>query len=172
MDKAEVRAAVRAQRAMGHTATPDLPQRTLAATPTGVVCCYVSTATEPPTPAVIEALLARGDDVYLPVAHPGGRLEWVRAETARPWQAWGVPGQPSCPGTPVQLPAVDAVIVPALALDRTGRRLGQGGGFYDRFLPTVGGARKIALVWSDEIVDNVFAEPHDARMDTWVVADG
>jgi 5-formyltetrahydrofolate cyclo-ligase len=172
MDKAQVRATVRAQRAKGHTATPDLTQRTLAATPPGVVCCYVSMAAEPPTPAVIEALLARGDDVYLPVAHAGGRLEWVRAETARPWRAWGVPGQPPCPATPEQLPAVDAVIVPALALARSGRRLGQGGGFYDRFLATVGGAKKIALVWSDEIVDNVFAEPHDARMDTWVVADG
>jgi 5-formyltetrahydrofolate cyclo-ligase len=137
-----------------------------------VVCCYVSVPGEPPTQEVIEALLARGDDVYLPVAHPGGRLTWVRAETARPWRAWGVPGQPPCPATPVQLPEVDAVIVPVLALDQAGRRLGQGGGFYDRFLPTVDEARRIALVWSDEIVDNVFAQPHDARMDTWVVADG
>jgi 5-formyltetrahydrofolate cyclo-ligase len=166
--KDQLRAEVRAAR-KGRSASADWAQRVLDRIPVGsVVCGYVSLPSEPPTTAILEALLTRGDRVYLPVA--GNGLTWVAAEDSRPWQAWGLRGA-VCPTTPVELPRVDVILVPALAVDRSGRRLGQGGGYYDRFVPHHAQARTIALLWSGEVLASVHAEPHDIRVDEWVVAD-
>jgi 5-formyltetrahydrofolate cyclo-ligase len=173
MGKAELRAAIRARRAAGHQPSSGLVQRVLAHVPhASVVCCYVAGPGEPPTSELIQALLTRGDSVFLPVACPGGALEWVNATAAKPWLAWGLPGTEACAAERKQLPDVDVVIVPALAVTEQGERLGQGGGYYDRFLVSQRQARTIALVWSDELVPDVFAQAHDVSVDTWVVADG
>jgi 5-formyltetrahydrofolate cyclo-ligase len=56
----------------------------------------------------------------------------------------------------------DAVLVPALAVDTVGRRLGRGGGSYDRALARVGPlVPLIALIYDDELVEQVPAEGHD-----------
>jgi len=170
MDKPGLRALVRRRRAEGHSASGDFPDRVLAAAPRGVVCAYVSLPGEPPTTEVVEALLARGDDVYLPIAGARGTLSWTPAATSRPWRAWGVGPGPT--PQPVDLPAPATVIVPALAVDAAGRRLGQGGGFYDRFVPSVPDARTVALIWHDEVFERIPAQRHDIRVDMWVVADG
>ena len=58
-----------------------------------------------------------------------------------------------------------AVLVPALAVDRAGARLGRGAGYYDRTLPLADpAARLIAVVRDDELVDEVPAEAHDVAM--------
>ena len=57
------------------------------------------------------------------------------------------------------------VFVPALAVDRTGARLGRGAGFYDRTLPLARpAARLVAVVRDDELVDEIPAETHDVPM--------
>jgi 5-formyltetrahydrofolate cyclo-ligase len=69
------------------------------------------------------------------------------------------------------LPAIDVVIVPALRIDRDGFRLGQGGGFYDRALPTMSGW-KIALVHSGEVTSEVLPrEDHDIAVDAAATPD-
>jgi 5-formyltetrahydrofolate cyclo-ligase len=166
MDKAGLRAQIRHRRSQGHTPSPDVVARVLAQTPRGVVCCYVALPGEPPTDDLIEALLARGDEVYLPIATD--TLHWTPAATSRPWRAWGL--RPGPVPDAVEMPDPDAVIVPALAVDSHGRRLGQGGGYYDRFLPTVT-ARTIALIWHDEVLEHVPTEPHDITVNAWVIAD-
>ena len=166
MDKAGLRAQIRERRRQGHTPSPDFVARALTRIPRGVVCCYVSLAGEPPTEDLIEALLARGDEVYLPIA--SGSLQWTPARTSRPWRAWGL--RPGPTPEPVDLPPPAAVIVPALAVDHAGRRMGQGGGYYDRFLPGLE-TRTIALVWHDEVLEQVPTEPHDITVDSWVIAD-
>jgi 5-formyltetrahydrofolate cyclo-ligase len=74
---------------------------------------------------------------------------------------------------------LDLIIVPGVAFDRAGRRIGRGGGFYDRLLPQYRAVRagicfdfQCLPVLSDEgvEVETVPAEDHDARMD-WVVTD-
>ena len=58
-----------------------------------------------------------------------------------------------------------AVLVPALAVDRRGVRLGRGGGYYDRSLALCRpGTRLIAVVRDDEIVEELPSEAHDVRM--------
>lgn len=166
--KADLRRDIRAARA-DRVASADFVDRVLDRIPSGSsVCCYVALAGEPPTHDLIKALLLRGDQVYLPVA--ARTLEWVDARVAAPWQAWGV-GDATCAAPRVH-PAPDVIIVPALAVDTSGRRLGQGGGYYDRYLPTQPRARTIALLWSGEVLPDVAAEPHDIRVDEWVLADG
>jgi 5-formyltetrahydrofolate cyclo-ligase len=53
------------------------------------------------------------------------------------------------------------MLVPALAVDRTGMRLGRGGGSYDRTLARAGTALTVALLHDGELVDHVPAEAHD-----------
>lgn len=166
MDKAGLRARIRANR-RGRTPSPDFVQRVLAEVGPGTVCCYVALPGEPPTEQIIEALLERA---FLPVAADHGQMHWVPAASSRPWLAWGINGE--APSAFVELPKVATVIVPALAVTPEGQRLGQGRGYYDRFLPTQPHAHTVALVWSDEVVPDVFAEPHDVPVDTWVIADG
>jgi 5-formyltetrahydrofolate cyclo-ligase len=66
----------------------------------------------------------------------------------------------------IQMPEIDLVIIPGVAFDALGNRLGRGGGFYDRFLgrPDVH-ALRVAVAFDLQIVADVPALPHDARMD-------
>jgi len=56
------------------------------------------------------------------------------------------------------------VLVPGVAFDGAGRRLGRGGGFYDRFLPRAASALHIGVCWSAQVVERVPALPHDRRV--------
>lgn len=166
--KSELRAQIRAARS-GRVASADWVARVLARIPKGTVCAYVALPGEPPTEEIVEALLARGDDVFLPIAGQG--LTWVRAADSRPWQAWGL-RRAQCPVPAVDLPPIDVILVPALAVDTRGRRLGQGGGYYDRFVPQHASAHTIALLWAGEVLPDVGAQAHDITVDEWLIADG
>lgn len=64
---------------------------------------------------------------------------------------------------------IDVVIVPGLAFDWRGNRLGRGGGFYDRFLARLRpDARRIGVAWDVQYVAEVPVEEHDQRMDVIV----
>jgi len=130
------------------------------------VSVYASRPTEPGTGPLIEALAARGVRLLLPVLGSGLQRDWAEyagADDLRE-RAPGRPPEPS--GAPLGsagLADADVVLVPALAVDANGGRLGQGGGWYDRVLAHVRpGAPVIALVHEDEVVDEVPREEHDA----------
>ncbi len=78
-------------------------------------------------------------------------------------------------GAPEEVPAAgDAAVVPGVAFDRTGARLGRGGGFYDRAFPP-GAADAPLLVGfahSFQVVERVPCESHDRRMDAIVTENG
>jgi len=59
---------------------------------------------------------------------------------------------------------IDLVVVPGVAFDRRGFRLGMGKGFYDRFLPRVKGY-KVGVAYEFQVVDRLPAEKHDAPVD-------
>lgn len=60
---------------------------------------------------------------------------------------------------------IDCVIVPGAAFDKSGGRLGLGGGYYDRFLSRAVNAKKIALAYDFQIVESLPLENHDAKID-------
>ncbi|MCH5224347.1 MAG: 5-formyltetrahydrofolate cyclo-ligase [Muribaculaceae bacterium] len=68
-------------------------------------------------------------------------------------------------GTDLTDPAdIELVIVPAVAYDRKGKRLGRGKGFYDRFLPTTK-ATKVGVGYEFQLLEELPTEPHDVAMD-------
>lgn len=70
---------------------------------------------------------------------------------------------------PIETDLIDLVIVPALAVDKQGYRLGYGGGFYDRFLIGVG-VTKIVCIPKEFVVETVYSEPHDIKIDKVISA--
>ena len=130
----------------------------------GTLAAYISVGTEPQTRGLVYAFWKRGTYVLLPLLLPGGDLDWASYEGPDSLAA-GPRGllQPTEPPRGVTaVTSADLVIVPALAVDRGGRRLGRGGGSYDRALARVGPAiPTVALIYDDELLDEVPAGHHD-----------
>jgi 5-formyltetrahydrofolate cyclo-ligase len=128
------------------------------------VAAYVGVATEPGTGPLLDGLLARGTRVLLPVLLPDGDLDWSAydgpASLAPATRGLLEPTGPRLGREAIGTP--DAVLVPGLAMDRTGVRLGRGGGSYDRALARVPvGTFVCTLLYDGEVLDRVPAEPHD-----------
>jgi 5-formyltetrahydrofolate cyclo-ligase len=170
--KAAVRAEVLARRQLltaGQRAGAgrDLRDAVLAAPETemaGTVAAYVSIGTEPDTRGLIFALWKRGTYVLLPVLRPDGDLDWASYEGPESL-ASGPRGvlEPTEPRRGVTaITSADLILVPAVAVDRRGLRLGRGGGSYDRSLARVGPSiLTIALLHDGELLAEVPAGPHD-----------
>jgi 5-formyltetrahydrofolate cyclo-ligase len=133
----------------------------------GTVAAYISVGTEPETRGLVYALWKRGTYVLLPLLRPDYDLDWASYEGPDSLAA-GPRGllQPIEPPRGVNaVTSADLVIVPALAVDRGGRRLGRGGGSYDRALARVGAAvPTVALIYDEELLDEVPAGPLDQRV--------
>jgi 5-formyltetrahydrofolate cyclo-ligase len=133
----------------------------------GTVAAYMSVGTEPYTRSLVYALWKRGTYVLLPLLRPDYDLDWASYEGPDSL-AEGPHGllQPTEPPRGVRaVTSADLVIVPALAVDRGGRRLGRGGGSYDRALARVGPAvPTVALIYDDELLDEVPAGRLDQRV--------
>jgi 5-formyltetrahydrofolate cyclo-ligase len=81
----------------------------------------------------------------------------------------GVPEAPAA-WEPVPVEGLDVVLVPGLAFDEAGRRLGRGGGFYDRFLSQIPArVRRIGLAMEAQVLPEIPVGPHDARVDAVVL---
>jgi 5-formyltetrahydrofolate cyclo-ligase len=135
------------------------------------VCAYVPVGTEPGSVAMLDILLGRSRRVLLPVARStdDGTPLPLRWAEYRPGELvrgrWGLlePPEPWLPES--ALAEAEMVLVPALAVDRRGMRLGRGRGFYDRSLDGRNPqARLIAMVRDVEFVDELPAEQHDVPM--------
>lgn len=125
--------------------------------------------------SVFIAAMLRTKDVYLPRITGPGIMSFVRIDES--WAANLEKGdrgvlEPREGYGEVLVPdggAQIAVLVPGLAFDRSGRRLGRGGGFYDRFLarPDMAEAVRIGVCWSMQVVPEVPTDSYDMVMD-WV----
>jgi 5-formyltetrahydrofolate cyclo-ligase len=133
----------------------------------GTVAAYVSVGSEPPTRSLIYALWKRGAYVILPQLRPDDDLDWASYEGPDSLAAGprGLLEPTEPPRGAGAIASADLVIVPALAADRLGNRLGRGGGSYDRALARVGGRiPTIALLYDDELLDEVPAGQHDQQI--------
>lgn len=120
------------------------------------------------TAGLIRQSLARGQEVAVPVVQPGTRIlrhaliqDLGQLQPGR----WGL-FEPSAGHSwwLEDLARIGLVVVPGLAFDRRGNRLGLGGGYYDRFLARVK-APKAGLIYSALLLDALPAEAHDIPMD-------
>ena len=135
------------------------------------VCAYVPVGREPGGVSMLDALRDAGARVLLPITVTDAAgaplpLLWAEYRTGELVRArYGLlePAGPALPAETIALAAL--VLVPALAVDRHGTRVGRGAGFYDRSLPLCGpGTALMAVVRDDELLDTVPGEEHDVAM--------
>jgi 5-formyltetrahydrofolate cyclo-ligase len=146
----------------------------------GTVAAYAARAAEPGTNPLLERLGRRGTRVLLPMLGSGLQRQWawLTSTDELELRAPGRPPEPPGPGMPADaLAQADAVVVPALAVDTAGHRLGHGGGWYDRVLEHVRpGVSIIAMVFAEEVYDAdslpLPIEPHDRPVQAVVTTAG
>jgi 5-formyltetrahydrofolate cyclo-ligase len=144
----------------------------------GTVAGYTSVGTEPGTRDLLDMLRNHGTRVLLPVLLPDNDLSWAVYEG---------PGSLAPAGRgllepdgarlgPDEVLTADVVLLPGLAVDMHGMRLGRGGGSYDRVLERLAkaGAQPalVVLVYAHEVVAQLPAEPHDHPVHAVITPEG
>jgi 5-formyltetrahydrofolate cyclo-ligase len=125
------------------------------------VAAYQPLRTEPGSIELLDALAAGDRSVLLPVRRADNDLDWVFRDA--PDRSLGIDA----------VAAADLILVPALAVDRRGVRLGRGGGSYDRALARVGpGVAIVALVYADEVMDALPSDSWDRPVSAVVTPTG
>ncbi|MFC9893588.1 5-formyltetrahydrofolate cyclo-ligase [Nocardia sp. NPDC127579] len=131
------------------------------------VCAYMPARGEPGSASLPDALRAAGARVLLPVTGPPGPLDWAEytgPDSVRPARFGLLEPTGALLGSSA-VGRAGLILVPALAVDLRGVRLGRGAGYYDRTLAAArADARLIAVVRDRELVDRLPEEPHDLRM--------
>ena len=141
-----------------------------------VVLWYASMPSELATAPGIEAALAEGKRVAVPWCDGDDLGLWrVESRSELVPGTWGIPEPPAARrGDPERRTApeeLELVVVPGLAFDRRGRRLGHGKGYYDRLLARTPAAR-VGLCYATQVFPEVPAGPRDAVMDWLVTEEG
>lgn len=146
------------------------------------VAAYVSVGTEPGTRALLDDLRGRGVRVLLPVLLPDNDLDWAAYEGAERLarvahagkiDLWEPTGPRLGPGA---VCTAGTVLLPGLAVDGRGVRLGRGGGSYDRVLARLADAGAtpalVVLLYAHEVVEHVPQDPHDRAVHAVVTPRG
>ncbi|MGW5609578.1 5-formyltetrahydrofolate cyclo-ligase [Streptomyces sp. NPDC003753] len=146
------------------------------------VAAYVSVGSEPGTLALLDALRARGVRVLLPVLLPDNDLDWgtyAGSDSLVTVRHGGRMALLEPAGErlgPEAVREADAVLLPGLAVDAHGMRLGRGGGSYDRVLSRLERAGAdpalVVLLYDTEVVERVPEEAHDRPVHAVVTPSG
>ena len=137
------------------------------------VMAYVSKPPEVDTHPFIMDLLREGRRVVVPIIEKETRtlrLSYLRDTTLLVQSTFHVP-EPIGNEIPAQSSDIQTVIIPLLAFDRRGNRLGYGAGYYDRFLAQNPGVKKIGVAFSCQETDSVPGDKNDVRIDIVVTED-
>jgi len=129
------------------------------------IASYISYGTEPDTSELNRLIISKGIDLVIPA---------MQSNLSLTWHSWngdlsslkkkGKVLEPTSDAV-IDPATIDVVIVPTLHVNRSGYRLGQGGGSYDRALPFISGW-KIGLIYSGELTaEELPVESHDQRLD-------
>ncbi|NTW29019.1 MAG: 5-formyltetrahydrofolate cyclo-ligase [Coriobacteriia bacterium] len=169
--RAQARAVRDALSPEARASAADLVARALSALPelatARVVLVYAALPAELDLTPAIAAFRARGVTIAYPRVEPDGVLgiHAVARESELVSGPFGLV-EPAADAPRVAPEDLDAVIVPAIAYDSCGLRLGYGGGYYDRLLPTLRpGCIRIGAVFDEQLLTEIPAEPHDQGVD-------
>jgi len=130
---------------------------------------------EVPTERIRSAYLAAGARLYYPRVTGKGTLAFYPHREGDGWETgpYGIPEPSIPPGVDPRLSGWDIVVVPGLAFDRRGNRLGRGFGYYDRFLgglPEV--VPRVGLAWAGQLVPGVPVDAWDVPVHALVTEEG
>ncbi len=161
--------AKRSRAAQDHflSAFPPIPGRRIA--------LYAAMRGEVGTDRIRSRCLAGGSLLFYPRVMEDGDLSFFRHREGDGWVAgrFGIREPAAAPGDEGVRGGFDLVVVPGLAFDPAGRRLGQGYGYYDRFLAGLGGtALTVGLAFSWQLVPDVPVDTWDVPVDAVVTEDG
>jgi 5-formyltetrahydrofolate cyclo-ligase len=143
-------------------------QITALAAGAGTVGAYIPVGSEPgaarDSVPLLDALI--GVRILVPIARADLPMQWAEYRPGELVTApFGLREPPPPWLAPESIAEATVLLVPALAVDRHGNRLGRGAGFYDRALTwAAADARLVAVVRDDELLDAIPAEPHDVPM--------
>ena len=134
------------------------------------IASYLSYGTEPATGDLNEEIIKSGRTLFLPRVLKDNNLEWV-AWDGKP-SSLSKKGKIQEPiGSATTEPEIDLIIIPTLGADRSGTRLGQGGGSYDRALPKLS-AWRIGLIYAGELSNTeIPKEAHDVKLNAVATPD-
>ncbi len=141
---------------------------------TNPVMVYASKPGEVDTSGLIGRLLARGVRIVVPIIEQETRtlrLSFLRDPAVLQPSTFSVPEPVGCE-IPADPSEIDLVVVPMMAFDRRGFRLGYGAGYYDRFLSDHPRMRKIGVAFSCLELDRVPADDRDVPMDVIITEEG
>ncbi len=131
------------------------------------VMCYIGIGTEVNTYGLLREIIRSGRELYVPVTLPKRQMKAARLTSFDQLHKgrFGIP-------EPVEYKEIapeklDLILVPGLAFDLNGNRLGYGGGYYDRFLPKTQ-AKRVGICYEEQLLPCVPAEEHDVPMDMLV----
>lgn len=131
-----------------------------------IVMFYVDAKNEVQTRAAITKALATGKWVVVPKTLKGHGLEAVEIKSLNELKPgfFGIMEPEQNIGINPQ--EIDLVVVPGVAFDKHCARIGYGGGYYDHFLPKLKPeAKKVAVAFDIQVLDEIDPEPHDVKMD-------
>ncbi|WAC04203.1 MAG: 5-formyltetrahydrofolate cyclo-ligase [Methanoregula sp.] len=138
------------------------------------VMVYVSKLPEVDTHPLIAGLLRKGRRVIVPIIETDTRtlrLSYLMDPSLLVKSTFHVP-EPIGNEIPAKASDIRTIIIPMLAFDRRGNRLGYGAGYYDRFLKQNPGAKKIGVAFSCQETESVPGDENDIRVDMVVTEDG
>ena len=131
----------------------------------GTVMCYLSAFNEPDTEGIISSLLSHGKRVVVPVTDTNTCTitpSYLTSLDGLVRGSYGIAEPSQC--VPAKTSDIDISVVPGIAFDRSGMRIGFGKGYYDRFLSEFNG-HKIGLCYDFQLYDSVPHDEHDIPMD-------
>jgi 5-formyltetrahydrofolate cyclo-ligase len=129
------------------------------------VATYLSFGTEPATTDFIDSLLDDGIEVLVPKALPDETLAWFKWDgVSEITSSLGIKEPDENKLLAVSVEQAELLLIPALAVDRMGNRLGRGKGYFDRELSVLSGSKVYAVCFEDEVMESIPSEAHDQRV--------
>ena len=131
------------------------------------VLMYHSLLDEVDTHSALDQLLAMGKKVLLPKVVSDTEMtihEYIGADSLQPSEPYGIL-EPTTPELSIINCQLSIAIVPGMAFDKQGHRLGRGKGYYDRFLSLIPNIYKIGVCFPFQMLESIPSESTDVVMD-------
>lgn len=133
------------------------------------IMLYYSLPDEVDTHTLVDSLLVSGKQILLPHVTGEGTME-LRRYTGPSDLALGAYNIMEPTGELFDdYAAIDLAVIPGVAFDREGNRMGRGKGYYDRLLPKLGGTYKIGICLPFQLVEQIPTDEHDVKMDEVII---